>query len=64
MIGEHLQKMMKKRSYNLTELSRITGFKMAHLSKLKDDKINPSIQTLIKLADELHCTTDELLGRR
>lgn len=63
MIGEYLDKIIKKRSYNYTQFCKISGLKNAHLSKLISNTSKPSVDVLIQLADALHCSTDELLGR-
>ena len=63
MIGEYLDRMIKKRSYNYTQFCKISGLKNAHLSKLISNKSKPSIDILIQLADALHCSLDELVGR-
>ena len=63
MIGENLDRIIKKRSYNYTQFCKISGLKNAHLSKLISNQTKPSIGVLVKIADALHCSTDELLGR-
>ena len=63
MIGDNLKKMLKKRGFSQTEFCKISGMKNSYLSKLYNNHQMPSLKTLIKLADKLYCSTDELLGR-
>ena len=63
MIGENLKEVMKRRSLKPKDLCSAGDFKPAHISKLLNNKSNPSLEVLIKLADVLICSTDELLGR-
>jgi transcriptional regulator with XRE-family HTH domain len=63
LIGDNLKKLLKKRGYKQTEFCKIAGMQPSHFSKIFKNHRPPSLNTLILLADKLHCTTDELLGR-
>jgi transcriptional regulator with XRE-family HTH domain len=55
-----------KTKYNITtsELEKIVGLGNASISRILDNQVkNPSIETIIKIADCLQCSLDELLDR-
>jgi transcriptional regulator with XRE-family HTH domain len=63
LIGDNLKKMLEKRGYSQTEFCKIAGMQTSHFSKIYKNHRPPSLETLVKLADNLHCSTDFLLGR-
>jgi transcriptional regulator with XRE-family HTH domain len=63
MIGDNIKKIMEIRNLKSKDICKAGNFKPAHFSKILNNKINPSNEVLVKLADVLICSTDELLGR-
>lgn len=62
MIEEQLKKIMHDKRMNLKQLANESGLKTPHLCKIRKGS-SLSVGVLIKLADTLECSTDELLGR-
>ena len=56
------EELCKKNNTNPTALSKKIGLSKGNTSNWKNGG-NPSVDILCKLADELNCTTDALLGR-
>ena len=56
------EKLCKKNNTNPTALSKKLGLSKGNTSNWKNGG-NPSVDILCKIADELNCTTDALLGR-
>ena len=63
-LGENIRK--KRLEYDLQqeELAKRVGIKKAMLSLIERNKRKPSLDTLSKIADSLHCSIDELFGRK
>lgn len=61
----NLKAMRELRGYSQRELGKLVGTSQPNIYKLEHG-IQPDIRssTLIRLADALNCTTDELLGRK
>lgn len=54
----------KEKGYTFAKLSELSGISIGRLSDLATGKRNnPTMNTLIKLADVLDVTLDELVGR-
>lgn len=62
-IAERLIKLRKKNNYSQTFVARRIGVTPALISAIEKQERNPSIDTLIALADIYHVSTDYLLGR-
>lgn len=58
---ERLQQLIRLRGVKASDISRATGIGEDSLSKYKSKAYNPSISTLIKLADYFGVTVDCLL---
>ncbi len=56
------EELCKKNNTNPTALSKKIGLSKGNTSNWKNGG-NPSVDILCKIADELNCTTDALLGR-
>ena len=56
------EELCKKNKTNPTALSKKIGLSKGNTSNWKNGG-NPSVDILCKIADELNCTTDALLGR-
>lgn len=63
-LGENIRR--KRLEYDLTqlELAKRIGVTKAMICYYEQGVKLPSIATLISMADTLHCSIDELLGRK
>lgn len=60
---EQLQQLRKSRGLTQNDLAEILGISLSSYQKYERDAISPSYETLCKIADFYHVTTDYLLGR-
>lgn len=60
---EQLQQLRKSRGLTQDDLAEILGISLSSYQKYERDAISPSYETLCKIADFYHVTTDYLLGR-
>ena len=62
-IGEAIR--AKRESYDVEqqELASRIGIHKQRLNSIETGRSMPTVNIIIALADSLHCTTDELLGR-
>ncbi|AUA36814.1 phage regulatory protein [Clostridioides difficile] len=64
LIGDNIKQMLRKRDIKPYKLAKELNIDVSGLYKLLRNKSsNPTIDTLIKLADYLDITLDELVGR-
>lgn len=54
------QAMKKNLNINRSEISRVTGADLGHVSRIFSRKANPSLPLAIKISDHLQITLDEL----
>lgn len=62
-IGEAIRAKREKNDIEQTELASRIGITKQLLSRIETNATIPSVKVIISLADTLHCSTDELLGR-
>jgi hypothetical protein len=62
-VKEQLQQLRKSRGLTQDDLAEILGISLSSYQKYERDAISPSYETLCKIADFYHVTTDYLLGR-
>ncbi|MCK5611322.1 helix-turn-helix transcriptional regulator [Candidatus Pacearchaeota archaeon] len=62
-IGDKMALIMEAKGISPKELAKNTGLTQSHISLIKNNKRNPSVENLVKIADALYCKTDVLLGR-
>lgn len=60
---EQLQQLRKSRGLTQDDLAEILGISLSSYQKYERDAISPSYETLCKIADFYHVTTDYLIGR-
>lgn len=60
---EQLQQLRKSRGLTQDDLAEILDISLSSYQKYERDAISPSYETLCKIADFYHVTTDYLLGR-
>ena len=64
MLAENLKKFRKKKEISQDKLTKIADITLTTLVKLESGaNENPTINTLIKIADALEISLDELMGR-
>jgi len=59
-----LQEILKKNNISQTELANYLNIAPSVVSRYSNGKIEPNIDTLIKIADYLHISVDKLIGRK
>ncbi len=63
-IDGNLKKILKERDINVLNLSKELKIEPSNLYRItRGENKNPTINTLIKIADYLDITLDELVGR-
>ncbi|MCP8367171.1 helix-turn-helix transcriptional regulator [Clostridioides difficile] len=64
LIGDNISHILRKRDIKPYKLAKELNIDISGLYKLlKNKNSNPTVDTLIKLADYLDITLDELVGR-
>ena len=64
MLSNKIEQLRKEKGYTFAKLSELSGISTGRLSDLATGKRNnPTMDTLIKLADALGVSLDELVGR-
>lgn len=59
-----IRKFRKKRNLKQSELAVLVGVNRTAVTKWESGAANPRTERLIKLADVLRCSIDDLLGNR
>ena len=62
-LGEGLIAVMERTGISGRQLSKRTGISERYIRKLKKDEVDPKITTVVKLAEGLGVSLDELSGR-
>jgi transcriptional regulator with XRE-family HTH domain len=62
MIGKYIRSLIDK-GYTQVELAKMFDVSQAHISRYLSDINNPTVETLVKIADIFNVTTDHILGR-
>lgn len=57
-----IKELRLKNGYSQQEIAKLLNTSQSNYSKYERNEIEPDIQTIIKLADYFHTTTDNLLG--
>lgn len=63
-IGKSIRLIREQRDLNQTELANYAGISKVSVWKMEQGSLMPSLKTAIKLADALHCSLDDLCGRK
>ena len=61
---ENLQKLRKQQGFTQKEMAEKLNITQSAYSQYETGKTEPDIKTIIKLANILKCSTDELLARK
>lgn len=65
MLSENIKKLRKKKELSQDKLTKMADITLTTLVKLESGaNDNPTIKTLIKIADALEVSLDELVGRK
>ena len=65
MINENLKKICEEKDISAYRLAKITQLPISVVAKIIRDEVkNPRLDTIIKIADALDVTLDELVGRK
>ncbi|MBD5131144.1 MAG: helix-turn-helix transcriptional regulator [Clostridiales bacterium] len=62
-IGEELKYHRQKANLSQRELAKLIGISQQNISRWENNEVEPSISSLIVLADYYGITLDELIGR-
>lgn len=62
-LGETIRQARRRRGLTQEKLAEQTGVSRAAIARFEAGEIEPSLKTLLSLADALKMSTDELLGR-
>ncbi|RAP33803.1 XRE family transcriptional regulator [Candidatus Marinamargulisbacteria bacterium SCGC AAA071-K20] len=60
-LGEKIMLLRKKRQMNQNELGDLLHLSSSHVANLENNRHNPTIKTLIELADIFEVTVDYLV---
>ncbi len=60
-LGNNLKRLRKYKGLSQDQLSKITGIRVAHVSKLENNASDPKLSTIYKLMDGLECSAESLL---
>ena len=63
MLSKRLKELRAAKGMTQADLANYLGITQQAIAKWERDKAEPDIETLNKIADYFHVTTDELLGR-
>jgi len=63
MFAIRIKNLRRAKELNQVQLAKKLGVKKQSISNWENDNIMPSIDTLIRIADFFHVSTDYLLGR-
>lgn len=63
-ISDNLRRALKARNMTQAELARQIGIDQANVSTYCTGAHTPGIDMLVRIADALHVSLDELVGRR
>lgn len=61
-LAERLAEALEDEGLTLVALSDATGFSQSNLSRIARGKVDPSVRTVVKLAEALGVTVDWLVG--
>lgn len=64
MIGENIKNKRLEYDIKQQELAKRVGVTKAMMCSIETGVKIPSVAVLVRIADTLHCSVDELLGRK
>lgn len=63
-IGEKVKTIREKKKLSLRQLATIANINHAYLSRVENGKVNPSIETLSKIAKALNCDVADFFEKK
>lgn len=63
-LGENIRKKRLEYDIEQQELAKRVGINKTQLCNIERGRRKPTVDVLDKIADILHCSVDELLGRK
>lgn len=63
-LAENIKKKREEYDIEQQELARRVGVTKSFISQMERGLKTPSVAVLASIADALHCSTDELIGRK
>lgn len=60
-IAEHLRQYRAKNRISQERLSDLTGISQQFICNIENEKVNPSVETLLKIANALNITLNDLV---
>lgn len=60
-LGERIRELRKERAWSQTELAEKIGSDARQISRYENERITPSVEALVKLAEVFEVSTDYLL---
>lgn len=63
-IGQSIRKIRRERNVSQADLAELCGIAQSQLCQYEGDHHTPSLFVTITIADVLHVTLDELVGRK
>lgn len=60
-LGANLKRLRKDKGLSQDQLSKASGIKVAHISRLESDSSDPKLSTIYKLMNALECSAESLL---
>ena len=60
-IASNIRQYRAKKKISQEKLSELTGISQQHISNIENEQVNPSIELLLKIADALDVTLNDLV---
>lgn len=61
MIGKNIRKLRREKDLTLKQLAKLSGLNFVQIHKYEQGKTEPGINNMVKIANALNCTIDELV---
>ena len=63
LLAQNIKQLRKEKGWSQTELANKIGSHLSHITRMETGKYNPSVDVLIKLADALEVSLDQIVNR-
>ena len=60
-LGENIKRMRQDKGWTQGELSKVSGVRLGHISRLERNDTDPKLSTIYRLIDAFGCSADSLL---
>lgn len=61
-LGQRIKELRQEKGVDQTELAKWLGTSQTNVSRWENDKFEPDLETIVKIAQFFEVTTDYLLG--